>query len=52
MKYVDQKDCRVSICGDFQDHTAQGPEQHGLTSQLSLLWAGGCARDLLRFLPA
>lgn len=41
----------VVSSGGFQDQIGERPEQHGLTSELALLWAGGWMRELLRLLP-
>lgn len=37
----------VSVCGNFQATTTQNPKQPDLTSQLTLLQAGGWTKDLL-----
>lgn len=42
----------ISILEAFQAPTGYSPEQASLTSESTLLWAGGWARDLLRPLPA
>lgn len=32
--------CVISFSGGFQDWTGERPEQHGLSPELVLLWAG------------
>lgn len=46
-----QGTCALSILGGSEDKTSHSPEQPDLISSLTLLRAGGCIRDLLRFLP-
>lgn len=41
-----------SLCACFEDPAGSSPEQPDLTSQLTLLWAGGWTGGLLNSLPA
>lgn len=42
-----QRGCGTSTLGNFQVMTGHGPEQHSLTSDLVLLWAGGWLRSVI-----
>lgn len=48
---VAQRGCAVSVLGSFRTVTGRSPGQLGLTSELTLVWAGGRTRDLLTCLP-
>lgn len=45
-----QRGCALSIVREFQDLTGQSPEQPGPTPSLTLVWAWGWTRNLLRSL--
>jgi len=46
-----QRACAVFILGGFPNSTRSTLEQPGLTSELTMVWAEGCSRDLLMSLP-
>lgn len=51
-KWVTKRDCAFSICGSSQDPAGSSLRKPGLSSEPTLLWAGGWIKDILRSLPA
>lgn len=52
MEEAAKRECAVSILAGVEDPTGESSEQPGLSPGVSLLWAGGWTKELVRYFPA